>query len=61
MAMTVATITLKDLGATVTLNSDGTAKLSKGWFETLDVSFVDILELQQFLNQYVVNGKVVMS
>ena len=58
--MKIAEVTLKDLGATVTLNADGTGQLSKGWFETLNISFVDILEIQQFLNKYVVNGKVVM-
>ena len=50
MSNTVATLTLKDLGATLTLQSDGSAQLSKGWFENLSVSTIDVLEIQAFLN-----------
>lgn len=50
MANTVATLTLKDLGAVVTLQSDGSAVLSKGWFETMTISTLDVQELQIFLN-----------
>jgi hypothetical protein len=59
MAMTIATLQLKDLGATVTIQSDGTAVLSKGWFENMTISQMDVIQLQAFINKYVVKGKVV--
>ena len=55
----IATLTLKDLGATVTIQQDGSAVLSKGWFENMTISAIDVLQLQAFLAQHVVNGKVV--
>lgn len=58
MATTIATLSLPDLGATVAIAQDGSVTLSKGWFETMTVSPMDVLELQAFLNKHIVDRKV---
>jgi hypothetical protein len=57
--ITIATLTLQDLGATVTIQQDGSAVLSKGWFENMTISAIDVLQLQAFLDKHLVKGKVV--